>query len=414
MKNFKTSALSLLALGYQASAQLASLCPTNGVCFRLNIPQNTASSGTGDIFFQITAPSSYEWVGLGQGQGMAQSNMFLVYTGANGNNVTLSPRTASGHVPPQLNSDTKVELLDGSGVSNGVMTANVKCSNCNSWNGGTMDFTAGNGNWFYAYHNAEGPKNSDDASARIGFHSTHATFTWDFANAKGGSSVNPLVNAAATTPASGNSGVSGISTTDRGSRRKKLIAHGVLASLAFVIFFPSGAIAIRLASFPGVLWLHAGFQVFAYVVYVAGFALGITIACEGGLLKHHHAVIGIILFVAIFFMPALGWIHHIMFKKVGSRTIWSHAHIWLGRATISLGIINGGLGLRLANGRGNSSEAGRIVYGVVAGLMGVAWIGAMVLGEMRRKKGAAVTDARSKSMEERRESDRSDEHINNH
>lgn len=28
---------------------------------------------------------------------------------------------------PTLNSNTKVELLEGSGVSNGIMTANVKC-----------------------------------------------------------------------------------------------------------------------------------------------------------------------------------------------------------------------------------------------------------------------------------------------
>jgi hypothetical protein len=58
---------------------------------------------------------------------MAGSNMFLVYTSANGNNVTLSPRTASGYVPPDLNSEAQVTLLEGSGVANGIMTANVKC-----------------------------------------------------------------------------------------------------------------------------------------------------------------------------------------------------------------------------------------------------------------------------------------------
>lgn len=58
---------------------------------------------------------------------MAGSNMFVVYTSADGNNVTLSPRSASGYNMPTLNSDTQVELLEGSGVSNGVMTANVKC-----------------------------------------------------------------------------------------------------------------------------------------------------------------------------------------------------------------------------------------------------------------------------------------------
>jgi hypothetical protein len=58
---------------------------------------------------------------------MAGSNMFVVYTSSGGNNVTLSPRTASGEVQPNFNNAAQVTLLEGSGVSNGVMTANVKC-----------------------------------------------------------------------------------------------------------------------------------------------------------------------------------------------------------------------------------------------------------------------------------------------
>jgi hypothetical protein len=57
-------------------------------------------------------------------------------------------------------------------------------------------------------------------------------------------------------------------------------AHATLAGLAFVIFFPFGAIAIRLASFTGVVWFHAAFQVFAYIVYIIAFGLGISLAKE--------------------------------------------------------------------------------------------------------------------------------------
>lgn len=117
----------LLGLASQASAQVAKVCPSTNVCFQLNIPESTASSGSGDIFFQISAPTTYSWVALGQGQKMSGSNIFVVYTSADGNNVTLSPRSASGYSMPTLNSNTKVELLEGSGVSNGIMTANVKC-----------------------------------------------------------------------------------------------------------------------------------------------------------------------------------------------------------------------------------------------------------------------------------------------
>lgn len=57
---------------------------------------------------------------------MTGANIFVVYTAGNGN-VTVSPRLGSGHVMPQFNSDAQVTLLEGSGVSNGKMVANVRC-----------------------------------------------------------------------------------------------------------------------------------------------------------------------------------------------------------------------------------------------------------------------------------------------
>jgi hypothetical protein len=105
---------------------VASVCPTENVCFKLNIPQNTASSGDGDIFFQISAPDTYNYVALGQGNSMSGANIFVVYTAGNGN-VTLSPRLGTGHKMPQYNSAAQVTLLEGSGVSNGKMVANVRC-----------------------------------------------------------------------------------------------------------------------------------------------------------------------------------------------------------------------------------------------------------------------------------------------
>lgn len=57
-----------------------------------------------------------------------------------------------------------------------------------------------------------------------------------------------------------------------------LIAHGVMAGLAFAVFFPLGAISIRLLSFPGLVWFHAGVQIFAYLFYTVAFGLGIYIA----------------------------------------------------------------------------------------------------------------------------------------
>lgn len=60
-------------------------------------------------------------------------------------------------------------------------------------------------------------------------------------------------------------------------------------------------------------------------------------------------------------------------------------HLWLGRAAITLGIINGGLGLKLAN---DSPRAGFIAYGVIAGVVWLVWVTAIVLGEKRRARAA--------------------------
>ncbi|KAF2107466.1 hypothetical protein BDV96DRAFT_653807 [Lophiotrema nucula] len=451
----------LLAIASRASAQVASACPTNDICFKLNIPQSTADSGSGDIFFQLSAPSDYEWVALGQGTGMSGSNIFVVYTSGS-DNVTISPRLGTGHSMPNYDSAAQVTLLEGSGISNGKMVANVKCSNCDSWSGGSADFTSSSGNWIYAAHTSSGPKNSDSQSASIAQHDTQDAFNWDYANAKGGDSVNPLVaavpsgtvsggasvtscvprpsGAAASTGAgatatstksddnddnhgppwrTGYSGYPTASPTGRPwdhdkrqsinycddnsnagftpigasggnftSQKKMLIAHGVLAALAFVIFFPMGAIAIRLASFPGVVWFHAAFQAFAYLVYIAAFGLGVYLANEFDMLDKYHPIIGIVVFVCLFFQPIFGFLHHSLFKKYQSRTFWSYAHIWLGRIVITLGIINGGLGMMLADTMQLASKSGMIAYGVIAGIIWLVWVAAIVIGERRRGRTA--------------------------
>lgn len=173
-----------------------------------------------------------------------------------------------------------------------------------------------------------------------------------------------------------------------------LIAHGVLASLAFVIFFPAGAILIRLGSFSGVWLVHGILQVFAYMVYAAAFGLGVWMvnSVPVDLLDAYHPIIGIVVFALLFFQPVLGLLHHFRFRKVGRRTVWSYAHLWLGRVAVTLGMINGGLGLLLASEapaitRFAPQRGHMIAYGVVAGLVWVAWVVAAVVGERRRSRG---------------------------
>lgn len=67
------------------------------------------------------------WIGLGQGSSMKGANIFMIYADAAGTNVTLSPRLGTGNNAPDVDTTTDVTLLSGSGITNGIMTANIRC-----------------------------------------------------------------------------------------------------------------------------------------------------------------------------------------------------------------------------------------------------------------------------------------------
>ncbi|KAL9092991.1 MAG: hypothetical protein Q9165_004129 [Trypethelium subeluteriae] len=388
--------------GSSVYAQIAQQCQ-QAACYSLNIPEETGATGKGDIYFQVSAPTSNSWVALGQGSHMAGSSIFVVYTSSDGKNVTLSPRAGVGHVEPEFSSGPQVTLLNGSGVSNGSMTANIKCSNCDSWSGGTMDFTSNSGTWIWAVRS--GPAlNSDLTDQSILQHSEEGSFAFDFTKARGGNDVNPFTNASATIAPGSSSGGSGASGGDTGPdstftanpqrSRNIIIAHGVMASLALVIFFPLGAVVIRALNISGLTWLHAALQTFAYVVYIPAVGLGCWIAVHKRYLNEHHPAIGLAIFILLILQPIFGSLHHNAFKKHGGRSIWSHAHIWLGRVIITLGMINGGLGLLLA---GNASRGQQIAYGVVAGIVWVAYVISAIFGEANKAKVAQAGPSQQSS-----------------
>jgi hypothetical protein len=93
-----------------------------------------------------------------------------------------------------------------------------------------------------------------------------------------------------------------------------------------------------------------------------------------------------VVFICLFVQPIFGFLHHSLYKKYQSRTFWSYSHIWLGRAAITLGIVNGGLGFKLADSMNMSSKPGMIAYSVIAAIVWLVWVIAIVLGEARRRR----------------------------
>jgi hypothetical protein len=111
---------------------LASFTAPDGPTYQVGLPKDSSitNSAAGTIYFSLSAPESYRWVGLGLGDAMAHAEIFVMYADGTGN-VTISARDGGqGHVQPLVSSSLAegVTLLAGSGISGGIMTANVKCT----------------------------------------------------------------------------------------------------------------------------------------------------------------------------------------------------------------------------------------------------------------------------------------------
>ena len=51
--------------------------------------------------------------------------------------------------------------------------------------------------------------------------------------------------------------------------------HGILAATAMVVLFPVGSVIVRVVPGRWAVWVHAGFQMLAWAVYVAAVGVGI-------------------------------------------------------------------------------------------------------------------------------------------
>lgn len=77
------------------------------------------------------------------------------------------------------------------------------------------------------------------------------------------------------------------------------------------------------------------------------------------------------LFCLVFCQAIGGYIHHWFYKNHNRQDVVAWTHVWLGRIVITLGMINGGLGLMLS---GNATRGEYIAYGVITACIWLAWV----------------------------------------
>ncbi|KAL6698639.1 CBD9-like protein [Trichoderma pleuroticola] len=393
MRFSQSTALAAAATGLYVgavSAVTAPFCPTDGVCFEWGVPEASAKAGSGDIFFQLKAPTSWQWIGLGIGTQMDHSQMFIMYQDGNGN-VTLSTRPGANHVMPTYKARNDVELLAGSGVVDGNMVANVKCGNCTN-----LDLT-GQSNWISAWKSGDA-LDSTNPAAILTQHDSMTQFRVNLAQASISSDANPFVgsssdnnnNGGSSGGSSGGSGdgdgdddggngaVSGVITSS--TNQTLASAHGILMSVIFVIMYPLGASLMPLL---GKWYIHASWQTIAFLGMWAGLGLGVTVARNQNVFfDQAHSRLGIILVPLISLQPLFGLIHHINYLKTQKRGLFGHLHCWYGRALMIIGIVNGGLGLQL----GNAATRYIIAYSVVAGVTTLIYLASIAVGWRRASR----------------------------
>lgn len=151
-------------------------------------------------------------------------------------------------------------------------------------------------------------------------------------------------------------------------------------------------------------------MIFAWALSLIALGTGIYLTFYIHMPNHAHVIIGYIVIVGCVLQPLTGWWHHVLYKKgtgngggngkeggsMKRSYMVTHMHVWWGRMLITLGIINGGLGLQLSR-QVHAIDAqitAEIVYGVGAGMVWALWMGVSVMGYLRNehRKGEKALD----------------------
>ena len=301
-------------------------------------------------------------MGVGVGDQMGGSLMFIAYPSANGTGMTISPRVAQhGQSEPtyypgvQCESISGAETTDTNNVTSpsgqalsGYMVADAVCHNATTWSSGYMHLQSTAQPFIFAV----GPANSmqsDSLSANLNRHSLYGHFTMDLTQATS------LSGASVPQPNGSNGAYVTNGASQAGDTKKDNSfgpgLHASLMCLAFLVVFPLGSLLARMVKR---IMVHAIVQELGFLFTTIAFGVGIYIGLEFNRSRHFqsaHQVMGLMIFCVLLIQVGLGLTHHRQYKKTQQPTKFRKVHVFLGPIAIIFGLINGGLGFSLS---GNS------------------------------------------------------------
>jgi len=243
----------------------------------------TAVAQTGDLWFTLSAPAEYDWVGVGIGAEMKGALTFVTYPAKNGTAVTLSPRLSTGNTEPTYNSKIdayKVDLTNTSensinAANGGVMQIAFVCRNCTNWPNPPLSFSDTQAPFMFAV----GPISDqtanrwfDSPSAPLRSHSMWGQFTMDMtvATVQSPDGISVPTLGVSTVGASPKPTSLGVQSHDYASA-----FHAVTMCLAIGLIMPLDVVIFKLFR---KVRVHICFQVLVMLLFLAGLGLGFYVS----------------------------------------------------------------------------------------------------------------------------------------
>lgn len=360
-------------------------------CVAISSKQNPTTQAT-DLFLSIAAKPSEEskdrrgrgWVSIGTGDQMAGSLIFVLYGDATGRRVTVSVRTADGHVMPtvldvagtasQMSIDVlNTAVLPGNGTGGYYYSAQIACYSCDRWPG--LDVSSKEQPWIYAANTDQvfqGAPLHVQPDAGLQMHQIHGHLAVDMPST--------LLKEDEPVPSvdmNGQRESFGIWSVEKGHGHSKgkssfwptaVQVHGLIMTTCFMGIFAFGTFMIRLPHAQS-FRLHWIAQLTASLLAIGSAAYMLSRAKHLG----PHKIIGLVITSLLILQVWFGYRHHVVFVRTRKQSLWTTLHLWVGRTVLGMGILNVGIGLYYAKSSAAALVAWLVV--MVVELIGYLYVG---------------------------------------
>ncbi|KGQ12772.1 hypothetical protein BBAD15_g1478 [Beauveria bassiana D1-5] len=354
-----------------------------------------------------TVNSAKGWSAIGFGSEMKGSLMFIVYGDpASGKPPIVSVRVSKGHSQPTLvtprdlaGGDLRVLRsdwrLDDSPAGTVTALVSLVCYSCTKWPGTSISAASTSQPLIWAWNDVQ-EFDVFTYDAHLKMHKHHAgNGGWGrfYVNMdRATSRVPQLPSVPFIRP-----GVAEFAASEEPdilaggivnavkkwtSNNRALHIHGTLMAAAFLLFIPSGVVAMRSGSSKSFKY-HWIIQMTAAILILAGMGIGVSLQKK---VNTTHQILGLTIVGVLFVQSYLGYKHHMDFVKIHRRTWISYSHIWTGRGVMVAASGNLLLGMSMRGyPRAIMSLAAAFIVLEYAGLAFFVWRRAKISARQRFK-----------------------------